>query len=162
MNPSAPDPSLAASLYNPLDAILDDPTANYDLALSEDTAANARKRRKELAATYGITQPSYWGQMIEKDDGTYRHTNISETNGLLRKITRVLLPGEPCCMEGGNDCQDFRCGSPGAGWGQGWATQDWVFEKNNGKCGKWGGDGDAALFPRSDGSPNRMYDKRYA
>ena len=172
MNASIPDPNWISSLYDPLDAIRDElgnprgssagwpDKIDYDTPLEQADPANSKWRRTELALTYGFTRPSYWGQL--GDRGTSHsesaHIKLGGDNmhkGLIRKVTRALLPGEPCSEADGGNQHDWKCGPAGNGidpWQIGWPTQgSWT----NGKCAKWGGN-DPALFARSDGSPNKM------
>lgn len=210
INQGIPDPGLAASLYNPLDAIRDQAgntlsnggrpgPLDYNISVLEQNPAKSKWRRKELAATYDYSRPSYWGQLQpavrgsrHKEDAHIKFTGELINKGLIRKVTKVLLPGEPCCEAdaGGWACHDWyvplpthntmcpvpnvsmclltilcrfssrrKCGPGGNGvdpFQVGWPTQGgWT----NGKCGNWGGN-DPALFPRSDGSPNYMYNER--
>ena len=165
IDPTIPDPNPVALLYDPLEQIRDGPQRGWAarVPIDQESASNAKHRRREWARTYNITRPSYWGQLQPavrgSDHQEYAHTRLEgdlQQKGLIRKVTRVLLPGEPCCEAHGGNCHDWKCGGPGADWGIGWPTQGNV---ENGKCGNWGHN-DAQLFARSDGSPNYMYNER--
>ena len=133
LNASIPDPGLAASLYNPLDAIRDQAgntlsgadgrpgPLDYSTSLMVQNPAMSKWRRKELAATYSYSRPSYWGQLQPdvrgSDHHEYAHLRLSGdllNKGLIRKVTRVLLPGEPCCEAdaGGWACHDWSVPRP--------------------------------------------------
>ena len=160
-DPTIPDPNPVAQLYDPLEQIRDGANAagRQNVDINTQDARYVKHRRRAWAATYNITRPSYWGQLdtANRGIGHNEHNHIKLEGalmgkGLIRKVTRVLLPGEPCCEAHGGSCHDWKCGGPGADWGVGWPTQGDV---ENGKCGNWGHN-DAALFARSDGSPNYM------
>ena len=96
--------------------------------------------RVAIVAQYEDTEPGDW-----------------DPSNLLRKCTKSLMPGEPCCDANGNNCQDFRCGAPGAHWGLGWFG---LSDPRNGKCSWWDGGRDPFRFPNADGSPNYRYKQR--
>ena len=144
------DPNPVSMLYNPLDAIRNGRLAagRGEVPFETEGAGRAKDRRLEIAKRMKITYPSYWGQLVERSNGT---------DGLARKVSRLLLPGEPACMADGQTCYDHVCGGAGAAWGAGWPNEPTM--GRNGKAGFWGLN-DSFLFLRSDGSANHMYHKR--
>ena len=123
------DPTIAdtrtAYSYNPLASIEDGPS----LVVPKD-------QRIAIAESYGISAPSDW-----------------DPSKLMKKCTKVLLPGEPCCNPDGGGCEDWKCGAPGASWGYGWPFQGTA----NGKCASWNTHLDPERYANSDGTPNKRY-----
>ena len=114
--------------------------AQYDpkTAIEQGSRADELRHhdREWMTTQYNYSSPQDW-----------------DPSNLVKKCTKVLLPGEPCCDSEG--CHDWMCGPAGAHWGVGWVNMEQDYDgMRGGKCGVWGGDSDAHRFPNADGSPN--------
>jgi hypothetical protein len=129
-----------------------------------------KRHENNSFATYSLKDDIENGTNLElrqynaswlKENYEYDTPQDWDPSNLLKKCTKVLLPGEPCGNEDGTESYDWICGMPAFDVGAPWPNMRAEFGgKSNGRCKKWGGDIDPARFPNADGNASLRYKYR--